>query len=81
MHINHISKSSNLLHFSSVEQLKNVLKEQVRLKADAGELYLSEYISKDISQYELDKVCEEFKKSGYKVKISVEEKLLSIFWN
>jgi aryl carrier-like protein len=83
MFIDHIINSSNLVQVHSIDQLKKILKDQIRLKADEGELYLSEYISQGINQIELIQLCEELKKSGYKVKIkaTIQDTLFSIFWN
>ncbi|WP_419820538.1 hypothetical protein [Acinetobacter sp.] len=74
--------SNHMLYFS-IDQLKSFLKNQIRLKADQGELFISEYITKDFTHHEINNLGEEFKKAGYKVKIrnTGEEKIFSVFWN
>lgn len=73
----------NQSKYFSIEQLKRFLKKQIRLKADQGELFVSECLAKDFALHELDKLSEEFKKAGYKVKLKMigKEKIFSVFWN
>jgi hypothetical protein len=44
---------------------------------------VSECLAKDFTLHELDKLSEEFKKAGYKVKLKMigKEKIFSVFWN
>jgi len=74
---------SNQAAYFSIEQLKRFLKTQIRLKADQGELFVSEYITIDFAQHEIINLGEEFKKAGYKVRIKNDgkEKIFSVFWN
>ena len=74
---------SNQAAYFSIEQLKRFLKTQIRLRADQGELFVSEYITTDFAQHEIVNLGEEFKKAGYKVRIknAGKEKIFSIFWN
>lgn len=81
-----IEESKNIskeTRYSSIEQLKIFLKSQVVKKADLGEISVSENISKEINQHQIRVLSEEFKQSGYKVKISLtsDETIFSIFWD
>lgn len=78
-----IANSSNLIELSSIEQFKKYFKNQIRVRADEGELYAIERISKLINFKEVEKLSEEFKDAGYKVKVNTVENnfVISVFWN
>ena len=75
--------NSNQSQYFSIEQLKKFLKKQIRLKADQGELFVSEHIADNFAQHDLYSLSEEFKQAGYKVKLKMtgDEKIFSVFWN
>lgn len=81
--MNETKTDSNQAPYFSIEQLKRFLKTQIRLKADQGELFVSEYITTDFAQHDIVNLGEEFKKAGYKVRIknAGKEKIFSVFWN
>ncbi|MCX5468529.1 hypothetical protein [Acinetobacter nematophilus] len=81
--MNETKMHQNQSQYFSIEQLKRFLKRQIRLKADQGELFVSECLAKDFARHELEKLSDEFKKAGYKVKLKIigEEKIFSVFWN
>ncbi|MEJ5136957.1 MULTISPECIES: hypothetical protein [Acinetobacter] len=67
----------------SIDNLKRFLKSQIVLKADEGELSMSENISKEIDHQDLCNLSDEFKQAGYKVQVrsSGDQKIFSVFWN
>jgi hypothetical protein len=81
--INQKKINPNQSQYFSIEQLKGFLKKQIRLKADQGELFVSECLAQDFAHSELYNLSEEFKKAGYKVKLKTtgNEKVFSVFWN
>jgi hypothetical protein len=67
----------------SIDNLKRFLKSQIVLKADEGELSVSENISKDIDYQDICNLSDEFKQAGYKVQVHSygDQKIFSVFWN
>lgn len=80
---NQLREIPNNIQQHSIDNLKRFLKSQIVLKADEGELSVSENISKEIDYQEICNLSDEFKQAGYKVQVhlSGDQKIFSVFWN
>lgn len=74
--------TKNIQH-QTIDNLKRFLKSQIVLKADEGELSVSENISKNIDHQDICNLSDEFKQAGYKVQVrsTGDQKIFSVFWN